>query len=491
MPLHRSPRVRAAGILLGLSFALLFSIRLGAFSGADSGPADSAPVAVEARDTWMNVFQNGRKTGFAHSTLTPSDDGYRLTESVFMRINTLGTTQSIRLDTKAAVAPDFTLREIDFSVSSGPFRMDAEGTVEGDRLRLTMGPEGEGRTTEIPFDQKPYLMASIVDAVRAGDIETGETRTFPIFDPAVMGVAEATVRVGGKDSITVSDVEYTATRMTVSYKGITQTAWIAESGEVVLEEAGVMGIRLEKTSQTDALFNLPVEGGEDLTRTMAVPIDPPLPDPATLTMLKVRIEGIEDLADLALDGERQELDGRTLTITRESMAGPTEAQMDPGPDLAPHLAPAPFIESDHPEIVGLAERLTGPDQPPVERAERILDWMAENIEKRPVLSLPDAIDTLKNRAGDCNEHAVLLAALARAAGIPARVEAGLVHHDGRFYYHAWNRLYLGRWITADATFGQMPADVSHIRLVVGAGAEQLDLLRVIGKIRLTLIDTAP
>ncbi len=490
MPLHRSFRVRTAGIFLGISFALLFSIRLGAFSGADSGSADPAPAAVEARDTWMNVFQNGRKIGFAHSALTPLDDGYRLTESVFMRLNTLGTTQSIRLSSKATVAPDFTLRTIYFSVSSGPFEIIGEGTVDGNRLRLTMGPEGEGRTTEIPFDQRPYLLSSIVDAVRAGNIQTGETRAFDVFDPGVMGPADVTVRVGGKESITVSDVEYTATRMTLNYKGVTQTAWIAESGEVVLEE-GVLGIRLEKTSQTDALFNLPEDGGEDLTQVMAVPIDPPLPDPADLTMLRVRIEGVEDLADLALDGERQELDGRTLTITRESLADLPEAPTDPGPDLADHLAPTPFIESDHPEIVRLADRLTKPDQPLVERAERILEWMAENIEKRPVLSLPDAIDTLKNRAGDCNEHAVLLAALARAAGIPARVEAGLVHHDGRFYYHAWNRLHLGRWITADATFGQMPADVSHIRLVMGAGAEQLNLLRLIGKIRLKLLDTAP
>ena len=113
--------------------------------------------------------------------------------------------------------------------------------------------------------------------------------------------------------------------------------------------------------------------------------------------------------------------------------------------------------------------------------------MQAHIDKRPVLSLPDALSTLNNKMGDCNEHAVLLAALARAVGIPARLEAGLAYLNGRFYYHAWNLLYLGEWITADAALGQVPADVTHIRLSSGAHSLPLDLIGVIGKIQLTVI----
>jgi transglutaminase-like putative cysteine protease len=90
--------------------------------------------------------------------------------------------------------------------------------------------------------------------------------------------------------------------------------------------------------------------------------------------------------------------------------------------------------------------------------------------------------------GDCNEHAVLYAALARAAGIPAQVEAGLVYQNGRFYYHAWNVVYLGTWITADSLMGQLPADVTHIRFVRGA-ERQIDLIRMIGKVRLEILSS--
>jgi len=83
---------------------------------------------------------------------------------------------------------------------------------------------------------------------------------------------------------------------------------------------------------------------------------------------------------------------------------------------------------------------------------------------------------------------VLAVALLRAAGIPAQPEAGLVYLRGRFYYHAWCVLHLGRWITADAVFNQFPADVTHIRLIRGESDEQINLMGIIGKIKLEVLE---
>jgi hypothetical protein len=49
-------------------------------------------------------------------------------------------------------------------------------------------------------------------------------------------------------------------------------------------------------------------------------------------------------------------------------------------------------------------------------------------------------------------------------------------------------LYLGKWITADSLFGQLPADVSHLRFVTGSPEQQLDLMGIIGKVQLTIIE---
>ena len=62
---------------------------------------------------------------------------------------------------------------------------------------------------------------------------------------------------------------------------------------------------------------------------------------------------------------------------------------------------------------------------------------------------------VKRGEGDCTEHAVLLAALARARGLPARVVIGslveVVGEEIGAYGHAWTEVYDGQvWRRADA-----------------------------------------
>ena len=160
-------------------------------------------------------------------------------------------------------------------------------------------------------------------------------------------------------------------------------------------------------------------------------------------------------------------------------------------DLSAFLKPTIFIQSDHLKIRQKLKEIVAPGDTSEIKARKIVAWIHRNLEKRPVLSVPNALETLENRVGDCNEHAVLLAAFARAAGIPAEVEAGVVYLRGRFYYHAWNVVYLsewGGWVTADAVLGQMPADVTHVRFVRGDTEQQLDLLGLIGRVKIEILE---
>jgi hypothetical protein len=66
--------------------------------------------------------------------------------------------------------------------------------------------------------------------------------------------------------------------------------------------------------------------------------------------------------------------------------------------------------------------------------------------------------------------------------------AGLVYLRGRFYYHAWNELYLNDWLPVDATLNQFPADVTHIKFIEGEMEEQLLVLNLIGKLQIEVVD---
>jgi hypothetical protein len=434
----------------------------------------------------MNVFQGDRKIGFAHTLLREVEAGYHLEETASLRINTLGMVQDLEIRTEADLRPDFRLRSLFFEMISGRFRFAAEGTVAGDALHLTLSIGGQKRTSEIPLSDDPFLLAGLMDAIRSKGLTPGETRTYSVFNPASMSMASVVLEHLGRETIEVSGETYNAVKLAVRFSGMEQFAWIDENGEV-LRESGILGIRMDRTSRADALFGLPVESSDDLTRVVAVPSNRTLERPEAIRRLTVRITGI-DLDPADVGGGRQSLSGNVLTIRKESLDHGDGDGDRGGDELAVFLAPSPFIQSDHPKIRERAAMIVGDSEGLLEKARKLIDWTYDTIEKRPVLSMPDAISTLENRMGDCNEHAMLLAALARAAGVPARVASGLVYLDGRFYYHAWNLLYVGKWVTADAAFGQFPADATHIRFALGDVGEQMEMMGMIGKIGVEVVE---
>jgi len=111
------------------------------------------------------------------------------------------------------------------------------------------------------------------------------------------------------------------------------------------------------------------------------------------------------------------------------------------------------------------------DEPPVQEfAERMRRKLGRRTSRRKLERAVDEEISSKTRGrgfdiastvarrheGDCTEHAVLLAALARARGLPARVVMGVAivvgAHDVAAYGHAWTEIYDGpKWERTDAT----------------------------------------
>jgi hypothetical protein len=484
---------RTAGFIATGLFIVLFLIRMDVFEFLLFGPKSLSASAVSAggsRESWMSIYQNNRRIGFAHTRFAPRADGFALEEKILMRVNTMGMVQDLRMNTRADLLADLSLERFDFEVASGQFRFAAKGATSGKTLSVQTETAGDSRTLEVPLKKKPYLTSAVIHALSFQSLKAGDRYLFDIFDPSTMGQTEVQAEVIGREDIQVMGQPQPATRILVSLRGMTQTAWIAENGEL-LRERGLLGMRLEKSSREDALADFDAAAGQDLTDLASVASNRELADPTALALLRVRVGGVRS-EGLQLKGGRQTFGDGILTVRRESLSGlpemPREQEM--GALERVYLKPEPLIQSDHDRIRSLVRSiLAGSAQlTPLAKARRLLEWVHLNIEKRPVLSVPDALSTLENGMGDCNEHAMLLAALARAAGIPARVEAGLAYMKGRFYYHAWNLLFLGRWVTADAVFGQLPADVTHLRLVTGSMQQQLNLAAVIGNITIDIVD---
>jgi len=486
---------KIAGITVLILFAFLLLIRLDWLQL----PGQPSPVQhlsksekAEASDIWMQVMQHGRKIGYAHRILTPQENGYGFADELFMRINTMGVIQGLSFSTQGTLNPDMTLATFHVHLASNMFRFEAKGKIVGKTLTVLVrdNSRGEESRYEILLKEPPSTSGNIAERMFRSGLKKGETKTFHIFDAASMGVRPVKATVLGEEDMRMGNTSRRLTKISVEFLGTRQHAWLDREGHLVREE-GLLGLSLERVEEAEAKTGLDADTakGIDMTELASIASNKPIQEPQKLTVLKMRLLGIEDRR-FALSGGRQLYQNGVLTIRKEFLAG-EEAKRDPAKEnLADHLRPSPFIQSDHPDIIDALKGIVAPNDGPGAKSKKIVHWVYHHLEKQPVLSVSNAVETLKQRRGDCTEHAVLVAALARAAGIPATIETGLVYQRGRFYYHAWNVFWLGEgkgWMTADAVFNQIPADVTHIRFVRGEMQEQLDLIGLIGRLQVEII----
>jgi len=248
-----------------------------------------------------------------------------------------------------------------------------------------------------------------------------------------------------------------------------------------------MGLMLLRESKVDALTSNWSETTRDLIAASAIAVEKPI-TALHPSYLKVRLQNCT-LEGFNLSAGRQQLRGDTLEITREDISALTPSLIPAdGEGMESYLSPTPFIQSSEPSLVKQASDIIDGERDALRAAALISEWVFRTVEKKPTLSIPSALDVLRFRVGDCNEHAVLFVALCRAAGIPSKLCAGLVYNEGSFYYHAWSEVFVGQWVSVDPTMNQLPGDATHIRLVDGGLDQQLEIVKLIGVLQVEVVD---
>ena len=439
---------------------------------------------VRTGDEWSGIYQQGRKIGYAHTKLMREADTYHILEESELDLLALGSVQHVKTVTNSYTAKNFLLKYFDFTMQSGMSSMQIKGAVVGNQLMLDILTAGQTRKERIPLKEPPYLSPNLRPALILLGLEPGKKYRFPLFNPATMNTEDASISVEARERIKVGDREQTVYKLKESYQGLEAFSWITEDGDTIREESP-LGYVLLKESRAEAV-KLDKKGPlVDIISLVMIP-STNVENPAETRYLKAKLSGVP-FQGFDLDGDRQAFKGDTVEV---------RVHDDPasyilpyrGRDLNDLLQPTALIQSDDRRIKDQAEKILSGVNDAREAAKKLNDWVYSAIQKKPVVSIPSALEVLSQREGDCNEHTTLYTALARSVGIPTRMAAGIVYMRDGFYYHAWPEVWLGQWVAVDPTFNQFPADATHIRFITGNLDRQSDILRLVGKLKVDVLE---
>jgi Transglutaminase-like superfamily len=457
------------------------------FRDAGAPPAPT-PVSLETwlhPDLWTGVVFNGDKIGFSRRTLRRAADApgrYEIESEAAMRLRFLGVDKRVNLHALDRVRPDLTLESFHYEHDIDGSPLKVSGASDGRELVYIVEASGSREEGKVALTEPLYPSSALTYLPVLRGLAVGRNLRYSVFEGETQKVAEAEQQVLGWESSTLFDGP--AFKLATQMLGMESTTWIAADGRPMLEIAlnGVLISGLEDEQRARRYLVEASLNKRDAMVDFSLLRAGPLAAPRTATRMDIVLDGLPPGFELPSEGGQTCRDA-TCVIDRQAPL----AQGNPAKYLKATLA-AP---SNFAEVSQLAQRIAAGARDEEEKIARFIAWMDANIAKEAVDSFT-AVDVLRERRGECQGHAYLFAAFARASGIPTRIVNGLVYseqHKG-FLYHTWNEAWIaGRgWQPVDATFSQPLADATHLKLIEGEGPGDLvPLVGLVGRIRIVSV----
>jgi hypothetical protein len=380
----------------------------------------------------------------------------------------------------------------------------------GDEASLTTTTMGTPRTSTIPWDEKVLGTMGALSLKREKGFKPGTSYDFKSFLFDYSMVITITTKMEGEDETDLLDGEKRTLYRSVSsmdlMPGLKTKEWSDENGEVFKTSLNMMGLTIETFRTTEERAQK-TEGSElnaDMIIESMARSNVLLPNPyrldAILYQFKVKDADLgmpEDLGDV-----RQKVlenDGQVATVLIKAVT-PETAQArpleNPPPELEEYLSPNAFIQSDHPPLKAKALEIVGEEKDAWKAACLLERFVRVYIEdKNFTTGFASAAEVFDNPTGDCSEHGVLLAALCRAVGIPARVAMGYMYLGGIFGGHMWAEVWINNeWYPIDGVMGIGRVDPTHIRFTSssldkgGLGESFMTAVQGLGNLDITILE---
>jgi len=482
-------------------------------SGKRVAPGIGEAILPE-RDFWSITMLGGQRIGDARVSVEHVErDGrpmMRVGGEMHLAIQRFGQTTEQELRYSCLETPEGRLREFQSSVSQGDQPMRTVGRVDGDRLRMTIDTAGRTQEQTIPWSAEFGGFHAVDQSLMRRPMKPGERRTVRGLELGLHAVATHELAAERWEEVELPSGRFELLRIAhVTTLGpgtrLEGVIWTDARGEMLKTWIAAGGLESYRVSRELAQADV-APADLDLGWDVAVKLDRPLPRPHRNRRATYRVTLSDgDPAEVFPTCPSQSvrpIDEHTAELTvwsvRPELSGnPDAPSIDADAPTDADRRPSSMIQSDDARILELAQQATAGAKTAWQKAVAAERFVHEYLtEKGFSQAFATAAEVAQSREGDCSEHSVLLIALLRAVGIPARAAAGLVYSDDgqAFYYHMWVEAYVdGRWVPLDATLGLGGIGAGHLKLAesnldtAAAFTAFLPVVRVLGKLKVELL----
>jgi transglutaminase-like putative cysteine protease len=459
-------------------------------------PALSSLTSLPAGERWFSVSMNDERRGFGYLKIAAMSTGYEVVSEGSVRMVVLGFTRQAASRERYLVNRDLSLKSfvVEEVIDGQPLRLTGDVTARGVRV-VTETPEGTRKEKLLKVKGAIYPSPVLNLYPLTKGVTRGRQYRLHMLDVEEVKVKEVTISALGRETLP-GGVETVHLRNDL-YPFVDNDVWVDLAGNTVRESVrdDLIVTRAEDAHSAAAFIAAAALAKKDLILDFSLIRVPPLARPREARKMTTELSGVPGEFPL-LEGAGQvaeRLGGgmiRFTTASRMPQNGDGRAQSNPvQAGIERYLAATAQLPSDKPAISALRQAILGDEKDQARMTEKLVSWTATQVKESDTDS-PSPLVTLDSRSGDSLSHARLYATLARSAGIPTRVVAGIVYTEGKgFLYHSWAESYLGGWVTVDPTFGSVPADATHIRLIEGDAPEDLlPLAILVGRVTAKVLE---
>ena len=496
-----------------LPSVLVFALMGSAWAATDTIDPNNPPQG-RFSDEWAEVYLAGNKVGYAHSTMARDTDRIQTATTVVMEIARAD--QAITLNSQEGTVETLAGVPITFesTMDMSIMKSTTKGTVKDGKVTIVQSQFGMEQAQTFDYPAGALMTWGTFRESLVRGFEPGTHYSLRVYAPQLRldDAVTAVTTIGQWEDFEHRGKKKRGLKVDVVMESpmgsMAIVSWVDKNGRPLkarVPAPGLGDLEIVSTDQASALADfVPPE----LFMNTVIAVKRSI-DRKTARQIRYRITAKGDDVDLGelpatgaqSVGDRTDRSVEVVVRRQNHRPETTSDAVQPAPPTE-YLESNLMINTDDPQLIELAKKAGGGETEPFALGDRLRRFVTDYVTSKSLnVGFGTASEVCRSREGDCSEHGVLLAALGRLNGLPARVAVGVVYlpsfggQKDVFGYHMWTQFFIdGRWVDFDAALRESRCSPTRIAFATsslkntGVADLSLPLLSKIGAIDIEILD---